>query len=91
MDNDLISRAEALSVFKPRGINDEMWKECDTYKKIVSLPSIQPKKVGHWEVTHKIDDYDALAYKCSECGNPFPYKTRYCANCGSRMNEVIQP
>ena len=42
-DKDCISRAEALSVFKPRGINDEVWKECDTYKKIASLPSIQPK------------------------------------------------
>ena len=42
-DEDCISRAEALSVFKPRGINDDMWEECDTYKKIKSLSSIQPK------------------------------------------------
>lgn len=45
---------------------------------------------GTWKITHKLDDQDVICYRCSECGSPFPYKTRYCPNCSSRMNEVVQ-
>lgn len=34
---------------------------------------------GHW-----IDGWD---YCCSECGNYFEYKTKFCPNCGKRMTE----
>lgn len=41
---DAISRSEALSVFRPRGITEDVWKECDVYKKLTALPSVTPKK-----------------------------------------------
>lgn len=40
---DCISRAETLEKFRPKGIADELWKECHEYKVIASMPSVQPK------------------------------------------------
>lgn len=41
--DDCISRSEALSVFRPRGITEDVWKECDVYKKLTALPPVTPQ------------------------------------------------
>ena len=43
-NEDCISRNEALSIFKPRGITDEVWEECDVYKKLTALPPVLSKQ-----------------------------------------------
>lgn len=46
--DDAISRQAVLEAFKPRGIAEDVWQECNEYKVLMSLPSVnlQPK-TGH--------------------------------------------
>lgn len=44
---DCVSRSEALSVFRPSGITEDVWKECDAYKKLTALPPVTPQKMEH--------------------------------------------
>lgn len=91
-DSDCISRKAVLNLVKElrfdsvEGMKDYCYRCIDPHD-VEDLPSIQPKKVGKWQVTHKIYDQDVICYKCSECGSPFPYKTMYCANCGNKMEK----
>ena len=84
--DDAISRQAAIKAFKPRGIAEDVWQECNEYKMLSSLPSVNPQaKTGHWS-------HDGSHWKnrfiCSECGYKlFDEPTNYCPNCGARMVE----
>lgn len=41
----LIDADAYLDSIKPRGISDELWKECKEYKSVMSFPSAQPELV----------------------------------------------
>ena len=41
----LIDADAYLESIKPRGISDELWKECKEYKSVMSFPSAQPELV----------------------------------------------
>ena len=51
----LIDADAYLESIKPRGISDELWKECKEYKSVMSFASAQPescegcKHIGLWE------------------------------------------
>lgn len=37
----LIDADAYLESIKPRGISDELWRECKEYKSVMSFPSVQ--------------------------------------------------
>lgn len=93
--DDCVRRKEALHSickncewyqgFKPTCIN-----KCGSYKHIMKLPSVQPKRdKGEW----KILDEEANAYECSKCqdafmlidGNPENNNYNFCPNYGADM------
>ena len=91
---DCISREEALAAFRPRGITEDVWQECDVYKKLTALPSVRPTvKTGQWVPI----GYDGYAdgnpvydyWECSNCGwehnGDDETLTAYCPNCGRKM------
>lgn len=48
---------------------------------------------GKWEVIRKGErGYSAGDFRCSECGaaNPCYHLTKYCANCGAKMERSKQ-
>lgn len=55
---------------------------------ILDLPSVEPeRKTGEWiygtdDETGKIDLY---AWTCSECYEKYPWKPKFCPNCGAKM------
>lgn len=54
--------------------------KCESYHFLATLPSVNPKKIGHWMPRNSF----LLRYKCSEC-NRESEKYNYCPNCGCRM------
>ena len=90
--DDAINRSEALSVFKPGGITEDVWKECDIYKKLTALPLVTPKpKTGHWIPNGLFDDNGNRNYMCSECTHCDVHAETqivpYCWWCGAKMAE----
>lgn len=79
----LIDADAYLESIKPRGISDELWKECKEYKSVISFLSAQPeKKTGYIEirVISMIDGEDCY---CSECGaNSLLPSDKFCRKCG---------
>lgn len=59
-------------------------------RKIERLPSAQPEqKVGKW-IRHENEDGEPYGHNCSVCGEWYvmPYgKTKFCPNCGAKMEE----
>lgn len=78
---DAISRNEALSEFRPRGIAEDVWKESYVYKKLTALPPITPQpKIGRWILNEK-----GQSVQCSECHIPQYVFSPYCPYCGAKM------
>ena len=47
---------------------------------IENMPSVQPEqKTGYWF------DVGSLSCRCSECGGKSNRESRYCPNCGAKM------
>lgn len=44
----------------------------------------EPVRHGKWK---EHNDYPGLAYLCSECGYFTTDRSRFCRNCGARMDE----
>lgn len=59
--------------------NDELWK---AIKRIKALPSADVVQVvhGHWI------DVGSLSCRCDQCGCKSNKETRFCPNCGSKMD-----
>lgn len=57
---------------------------------------VEPVRHGHWEadvcgrmsMAGKFENLDC--YKCSVCGTLVDQETKYCCNCGAKMNEVAR-
>ena len=47
---------------------------------IDKAPTVEERKHGHWE------DIDLDTSVCSVCKNPQEYETRYCPECGAKMD-----
>lgn len=45
---DIISREEALEAFKPRGISQDAWEECNVCKIIKALPAVPQSRTENW-------------------------------------------
>lgn len=85
-EDDAISRQDALKSFRPKGVSDEVWQECDAYKRLTSLPSvIVQHKIGRWIYVDSAHEHA----RCSECdygdvdlvdGKPH----NFCTNCGAK-------
>ena len=53
---------------------------------IMTFPTVEERKHGHWE------DIDLDTSVCSVCKKPQEYETKYCPECGAKMelmNEVL--
>lgn len=98
---DLIDRQAAIDALneyfvrigklKRRGLNKgEKAIRLDTVGAINSLPSAQPEQnVGKW-IRHEDEDGEPYGHNCSICGEWYvmPYgKTKFCPNCGAKMEE----
>lgn len=63
----------------------------DFDEKLKSMPTIDavPVRHGKWihEVRYTIDSLHSYQqYRCSECGMTYITNTKYCPNCGERMD-----
>lgn len=76
---DCISRKQALAEIDRTVL-------CYTHQArqiIENLPSIQPKpKTGHW-----IEDENEMEVRCSECAEENDNCSKYCPNCGAKMEK----
>ena len=86
--DDCISRREAIYIVEEYGIGGEDWvqrKDCkELLEKLSPVQSEQRK--GKWI-------YDGDQIICNRCNTAFTFMslktaTRYCANCGAKMQEV---
>lgn len=64
-------------------------ENCEDLKLFDKLPSVQPKKTGHWEMC---EDADGLYGVCDVCGQDADFSHYgkaydFCPNCGCRMVE----
>ena len=44
-----------------------------------TMPTVEERKLGHWE------DIDLDTSVCSVCKKPQEYETKYCPECGAKM------
>lgn len=95
---DAISRKDMLAVLRQSHSLTQAW---DGFEK---LPSVTPKeKTGKWTKTQSGDDMFPEIIVCSKCNNENSHldfnehaepigkvfiKSKYCPNCGARMQEV---
>ena len=83
---DCISREQAIRVAEQGQIQGYEWQ----FKKLCNLPSVTPQpKVGKWikpntEPWIKMGD-GFTPYECSECEAVEFKKSKYCPNCGAKM------
>ena len=80
---DAISRQAAIDLFTATKL-----KQFDfilyARAEIKMLPSVTPKKVGHW-INYQKNIW--IYAQCSECGTVHDTQTNYCPNCGAKMVE----
>ncbi len=75
---DAISRDEAIRVAEQGQIQGYEWQ----FKKLCNLPSVTPQpKIGQWIAMGE----GFTLYKCSECEAVEFKKSKYCPNCGTKM------
>ena len=86
-DNDLIRRGDALNELSKWAITADRprtWMNAmDKAKELVrSIPAVDAVEVKHgrWY------DKGSLSCRCSECGCKNIKESRYCPNCGAKMD-----
>lgn len=94
--SELIDRnalIDALMTYTWRDEDEHLIDDWDDKRRFIedwlpSLPTIEaePVRHGHWEF---IGGY-GYQYRCSRCVNCVERKTKYCPNCGARMDEVSE-
>lgn len=62
----LIDADAYLESIKPRGISDELWRECKEYKSVMSFPSVQSESCDgcRWEYAFEYGE-------CHHCKRSF--------------------
>ena len=74
---------------KPK--NKQHYEDIGTFMNMITnSPTIEPKvKVGHWidRVVEECADYDAIRWRCSECGQLSCCNSKFCGDCGAKMVE----
>ena len=86
--DDCISREEAERHFDMVQQDDLAMSYDDIAKYLSKLPSVYPNpKPGKWIYYQR--DSENGEYRCSLCGNPSGYPTKYCDNCGAKMMESV--
>lgn len=52
-------------------------------------PTVDPVKHGKWGETYYHYGECDFVRDCSECGHPYSQPTRYCPNCGAKMDKEV--
>jgi len=81
---DAISRQTVLDMMQMKMGDKEL------YMAVYDLPPVTPKpKMGHW-IVHRGYNADGfgIEYSCSKCNDWNDEKSKYCPNCGAKMQEV---
>lgn len=81
MDNDTISRQAAISFIENVPYIKDHQSMGDLIKAwLEQIPAVQPEqKIGRWF------DIGSMSCRCSECGCKNNRESRYCPNCGAKM------
>ena len=88
--------ADALAKFIDYGHlhnpNEKAYSENDIREMIDMMPTVDavPVRHGKWihEVRYTIDSLHSYQqYRCSECDMTYITNTKYCPNCGARMDK----
>jgi predicted amidophosphoribosyltransferase len=60
---------------------------CPRYNKVIrnAVEEMKQSKVGHW-ISYWDEEARCYVYKCPECGNKQPFDTKYCWECGARLD-----
>ena len=87
MKNDLISRQAAIDFIAAGHLcnpNEPRWSDNEVVNFLKSRPSAQ--RTGRWIVDK--DSTGCTYGKCTSCGmKQYAGRTKYCPNCGARMEE----
>ena len=84
---DLIDRDEAIEAIRTLPNAGMRWfvSAEAVFDKLLKLPSVEPAKHGRWK-EWEYERWGATYYQCSECGFEPDKKTRFCPNCGAKMD-----
>ena len=94
MDNDLISRSGAVEILRAKAhtavCTDWLVLYLDAARIIEKLPAVdaEPVRRGEWTEPYKNDIWGY--YVCSICKCASVSKSRYCPDCGARMEGEVQ-
>jgi len=67
-------------------------KQDEVINMAISALEKQVAKKAHWEIYQAIGsfclngDFEVLSWQCSECGGISTLYSRYCPNCGAKMD-----
>lgn len=64
------------------GFEKDEWLKDDVEALDYAIKVIESQKTGHW-IEHEIKTIQWV--ECSECHITYKFKTRYCSNCGAKM------
>ena len=88
MDNDLISRAGAVEILRAKAdtavYTDWHMLYLNAARIVEKLPAVTQRPCGEWTEPYKNDIWDC--YVCSRCKYASGSKSRYCPECGARMD-----
>lgn len=59
----------------------------DAVETLEDLPSVNPVKTGHWIRQDNTKEPLYGWYFCSECNSVIGDKTKFCSNCGAKMED----
>lgn len=81
---DLISRNALLDAM-PK--NDELFS-LDVRRIICEAPKVdaEPVRHGRWEMIGADKRGRGGVFECTSCNGCYPYKCKYCPNCGAKMD-----
>lgn len=89
---DAISREAVIEWLKAKDIIKLSSQEETARKELKALPPVTPQqKYGKW-ITHRGYNADGfgIEYSCSKCNEWVEEKSRYCPNCGAKMESEVQ-
>lgn len=94
IDADALEEGKFHSIENWTPIESASWQRGwnDAIDAIINnAPTVDAVKHGHW-IYERINDTRGGSYSvvyCSNCQAHVPWVTKYCLNCGAKMDEVI--